>query len=110
MIMLSKVAGSGDREDKEINNVRGWAHTQKIYTIKPTKLLDIPNINFIYAMVLDIEGGELKFFLENKDFINKNIKKICIELHGHLMKDKNFDNKCLKILNDIQFKIKKKTE
>lgn len=102
------VAGSGDREDKEINNVRGWGHTQKIYTIKPTKLLDIPNINFINAMVLDIEGGELKFFEENKDFINKNIKKICIELHGHLMKDKNFDNKCLKILNDMQFKIKKK--
>ena len=41
--MLSKVAGSGDREDKEINNVRGWAHTQKIYTIKPTKQLDIPS-------------------------------------------------------------------
>uniref|UniRef100_A0A6C0AYU8 Methyltransferase FkbM domain-containing protein n=1 Tax=viral metagenome TaxID=1070528 RepID=A0A6C0AYU8_9ZZZZ len=102
------VAGSGDREDKEINNVRGWGHTQKIYTIKPTKLLDIPNINSINAMVLDIEGGELKFFEENKDFINKNIKKICIELHGHLMKDKNFDNKCLKILNDMQFKIIKK--
>ena len=102
------VAGSGDREDKEINNVRGWGHTQKVYTINPTKLLDIPNINSINAMVLDIEGGELKFFEENKDFINKNIKKICIELHGHLMKDKNFDNKCLKILNDMQFKIKKK--
>ena len=24
------VAGSGDREDKEINNVRGWGNTQKI--------------------------------------------------------------------------------
>jgi FkbM family methyltransferase len=102
------VAGSGDREDKEINNVRGWGNTQKIYTITPTKLLNIPNIESINSLVLDIEGGELKFFEENKDFINKNIKKICIELHGHLMKDINFDKKCLNILNDMQFKIKQK--
>ena len=102
------VAGSGDREDKEINNVRGWGHTQKIYTITPTKLSDIPNIDSINALVLDIEGGELKFFEENKDFISKNINKICIELHGHLMKDKKFDVKCLNILIDLNFKIIKK--
>ena len=29
------VAGSGDRRDKNINNVRGWGNTQKIYKIKP---------------------------------------------------------------------------
>jgi FkbM family methyltransferase len=102
------VAGSGDREDKEINNVRGWGHTQKIYNIEPTKLLDISNIHLVNALVLDIEGGELKFFEENKDFIEKYINKICIELHGHLMKDTNFDIKCLKILNDMKFKIIKK--
>lgn len=99
------VAGSGDREDKEINNVRGWGNTQKIYTITPKKLMDISNINSINALVLDIEGGELKFIEENQDFISKNINKICIELHGHLMKDKNFDIKCLKILNELKFKI-----
>ena len=99
------VAGSGDRQDKEINNVRGWGSTQKIYKIIPTKLSDIPNIDYINALVLDVEGGELKFFEENKNFINKNIKKICIELHGHLMKDSNFDKKCLQFLEDLNFKI-----
>lgn len=102
------VAGSGDREDKEINNVRGWGNTQKNYNIQSTKLLDILNIKSINALVLDIEGGELKFIKENKDFISKNINKICIELHGHLMKDKNFDNDCIKILNELNFKIIKR--
>lgn len=102
------VAGSGDREDKEINNVRGWGNTQKIYNIQPTKLLDIPNINSINALVLDIEGGELKFIEENKEFIGKNINKICIELHGHLMKDRNFDKKCIQILITLGFKIIRK--
>ncbi len=102
------VAGSGDREDKEINNVRGWGNTQKNYNIQSTKLSDILNIESINALVLDIEGGELKFIKENKDFISKNINKICIELHGHLMKDKNFDNDCIKILNELNFKIIKR--
>jgi FkbM family methyltransferase len=102
------VAGSGDREDKEINNVRGWGNTQKNYNIQCTKLSDILNIESINALVLDIEGGELKFIKENKDFISKNINKICIELHGHLMKDKNFDNDCIKILNELNFKIIKR--
>ncbi len=102
------VAGSGDREDKEINNVRGWGNTQKIYTITPTKLIDIENINLINSLVLDIEGGELKFIEENKEFISKNVNKICIELHGHLMKDINFDIKCLRLLNELKFKIIKK--
>tara|TARA_Y100000592_G_C5394966_1_gene280136 strand:- start:227 stop:919 length:693 start_codon:yes stop_codon:yes gene_type:complete len=102
------VAGSGDREDKEINNVRGWGDTQKNYSIKPTKLLDIDNINLVNALVLDIEGGELKFFQENKEFIKNNINKITVELHGHLMKDKNFDRKCLQVLTDLNFKIIKR--
>ena len=102
------VAGSGDREDKEINNVRGWGNSQKIYTITPTKLIDIENINLINSLVLDIEGGELKFIEENKEFISKNVNKICIELHGHLMKDINFDIKCLRILNELKFKIIKR--
>lgn len=66
------------------------------------------NIESINALVLDIEGGELKFIKENKDFISKNINKICIELHGHLMKDKNFDNDCIKNLNELNFKIIKR--
>jgi FkbM family methyltransferase len=102
------VAGSGDREDKEINNVRGWGNSQKIYTITPKKLMDISNINSINSLVLDIEGGELKFIEENEEFISKNINKICIELHGHLMKDKNFDTKCLTLLIKLNFKIIKR--
>ena len=98
------VAGSGDREDKEMNNVRGWGDSLKIYNIVPMKLLDIDNINLVNALVLDIEGGELKFFLENKEFINNNINKITVELHGHQMKDTNFNSKCLKILKELNFK------
>lgn len=106
------VAGSGDRKDKLFNNVRGWGDTQKIYKIKTTKFQDIPNINDINSLFMDIEGGELNILNENIDFIKKNIKKITFEVHGHLMygdghpKSYEFNNKCFKILTDNGFILK----
>lgn len=101
------VAGSGDREDKEINNVRGWGQTLKKYTFETLTLEDIPNISQINSLVIDIEGGELKFLNNFKNFIQTNIKKICIELHGHLMKENEhtFNKKCIDILIKIGFKL-----
>ena len=84
------VAGSGDREDMDINNVRGWGHTLKKYKLKCVKLEDIKNIHLVNSLVLDMEGGELNFINNYKKFIKNNIQKICIELHGHLMKSKKF--------------------
>ena len=52
------VAGSGDRKDLEINNVRGWGHTLKTYEVSRTKLTDIPNIQKINAMVIDCESAD----------------------------------------------------
>lgn len=97
------VAGSGDREDLEINNTRGWGNTLRYYKINTIRLEDIENINLINSLVIDIEGGELLFLINYKNYIIKNIKKICIELHGHLMKDNNFDNKCIKLLISMGF-------
>jgi len=100
------VAGSGDREDLNINNVRGWGDTLKMYELETLDLYNIKNIYNVNALVLDIEGGELCFFEEYKNFIEHFIKKITVELHGHLMKDNlNFNNKCLNILKSLNFKI-----
>lgn len=102
------VAGSGDREDLEINNTRGWGDTLKLYNINTSTLNDIDRINEINALVIDIEGGELSFLRNHQDFLKQNIKKICIELHGHLMKDSKFDNQCIIIMNELGFSIKEK--
>tara|TARA_B100001093_G_C26852721_1_gene1025888 strand:- start:3335 stop:4045 length:711 start_codon:yes stop_codon:yes gene_type:complete len=108
------VAGSGDRKDKNINNVRGWGNTQKIYKIKPTKLNDIPEIENVNSLVMDIEGGELIFLQENIEFIKNQINKITFEVHGHLMYgdssplSKNFNNECFKLLIDNNFVLKDK--
>jgi FkbM family methyltransferase len=101
------VAGSGDREDKEINNVRGWGNTQKIYNIQTIILNEIENIENINSLVIDIEGGELKFLYNFDNFINSNIKKICIELHGHLMKENedSFNCKCINMIIKNGFKL-----
>lgn len=102
------VAGSGDREDLEINNTRGWGDTLKMYKINTSTLNDIVGIDKVNALVIDIEGGELSFLRNNQDFLKKNIKKICIELHGHLMRDPTFDKQCVSAMNDIGFVIKEK--
>lgn len=99
------VAGSGDREDLHINNIRGWGHTLKEYKIKCSKLIDIDKNNEINTLVIDCEGGELSFLNDNINLIKNNINKIIIELHQHLMKDNQFNNKCINTLSKAGFVI-----
>jgi len=102
------VAGSGDREDLSTTNIYGWGDSLKIYDVECIKIVDILNFEKINSIVLDIEGGELKFLNENFDFIKNKINKITIELHGNLMSDNKFNQKCIKILNDLEFKLVEK--
>jgi len=101
------VAGSGDRED-QFNNVRGWGHTLKTYFIDSIDIEDVESIGNVNSLCLDMEGGELNFLTDYKDFISKNIKKICIELHGHQMKmdDTMFNKKCVNIIESCGLKLK----
>lgn len=102
------VAGSGDREDLTINNVCGWGDSLKIYTMTSTLLTEIPNITSVNSMMIDIEGGELDFIINHKDFLQSQIQKLVIELHGHLMKDRQFDGKCIQHLLSYGFVLRKK--
>jgi len=96
------VAGSGDRED----NGRGWGDSLKLYKINTITLEDIPNVSKINVLLIDIEGGELNFLETHREFIRNKINKICIELHGHLMKGgSNFNNKCIKLMESLGFKL-----
>lgn len=106
------VAGSADRDDKnnpDYNNK--WNKNIKKYEIKTENIVNIEkkyDIKF-NTLLIDIEGGELIFFNQFKDFIANNIKKIIVELHGRLMKDKMFNNKCINLLKEIGFTVKKKS-
>lgn len=102
------VAGSGDRQDLNINNARGWGHTLKEYKVECISLNDIENIELVNCLFLDAEGGELSFIQENKDFIRKQIKKISLELHGHLMKNKDFNQQCQNLIKSMNFSLKQK--
>lgn len=103
------VAGSGDREDLSINNARGWGHTIKKYELKTINLNTIDKIDTINSFMLDMEGGELYFLDENKEYIKNKINKICLELHGHLMKDPEYNDKCMKLLVSLGFSLKQRT-
>lgn len=98
------VAGSGDREDLTMNNTRGWGHTLKMYTLSTITLDDIPGVSEVNAMMMDIEGGELKFIENHKEFLKNQINKLCVELHGHQMKTGNeFNILCIQALIDMGF-------
>lgn len=94
------VAGSSDRSDYNNN---GWQNSMKKYTI-PCKSIDTFS-NTINSLVIDIEGGELDFFQQNKEYIKKNIELILVELHGRFMSDKNFNEKCIYLLKESGFLI-----
>ncbi len=102
------VAGSADRDDKynpDYNNK--WSKNIKRYNIKTTDIEILEkeyDISF-NTLIIDIEGGELQLFNQYKNYIKKNIKKFIVEVHGRLMKDNDFDQKCLNILNDCGFNI-----
>ena len=102
------VAGSADRDDKENPGYNNrWNQNIKKYNVKTTSIEDLEkNYNICFdTLIVDIEGGELDLFKQNKNYIKNNIKKIIVELHGGLMKDKQFNNKCLNILKDCGFNI-----
>lgn len=99
------VAGPDDRQDGEMNNVRGCGDSLKTYDVDTIELIDIDGIENINVMMLDMEGGEYNFLKTYIGFIRRNIKKICLELHGHQMKTKDFNKKCIKILTDVGYKI-----
>lgn len=105
------VAGSGDREDMEINNVRGWGDSLINYKLKTIKTSEIPLIENINTLFLDMEGGELILFEENSNFISKQINKVTVELHGHQMKmnDDIFNKKCCNILISCGLKFKERS-
>lgn len=92
------VAGSADRLD----NGRDWSHTQKNYKVSCVKTNDIPKIESINSLVIDCEGGELEFLIDNPDLLN-SVDKITIELHQFMMDDINFDKKCFDILKSHNF-------
>ena len=102
------VAGSADRDDKQNPDYNDkWNKNIKKYNIETTTIESLEqeyNTHF-NALLLDIEGGELNFFIQYKEYIKTNITKIIVELHGRLMKDKNYNGKCLNILKDCGFKI-----
>ena len=65
----------------KINNVRGWGDSLKEYNVKAQCLLSLENIDEVNSLFLDMEGGELIFFQEYKDYITKNITRIfCINI------------------------------
>ena len=102
------VAGSADRDDKnDPGSINKWNKNIKKYMIKTSTITDIEENNNIKfnSLILDIEGGELSFFEQYKDYIKLNINKIIVELHGVFMNDKKYDEKCIDILNNIGFKI-----
>lgn len=99
------VAGSGDREDLTMNNVGGWGGSLKMYDVETITLDELLKYNNFNSMMIDMEGGELKFIQQNIDFIEKNINKICIELHGFMMKDKDFNTKCINVLKQAGFRL-----
>lgn len=107
------VAGSAHRLDNREKNPR-------VYSIKNKTLKSLVNKYCLFdCLIIDIEGGELDFLIENSDYIKKNVKYIIIEIHEFLMY-KNFQKKCLNILenecnmvlvkqNGISFLYKKRT-
>lgn len=102
------VAGSADRDDKlnpDYNNK--WNKNIKKYNIETVTIESLEkeyNTHF-NALLLDIEGGELNFFRQYKEYIKTNVEKIIVEMHGRLMKDKNYNDKCLNILKSCGFKV-----
>lgn len=103
------VAGSADRDDK-FNPKNCNKKKIKKYNVNCTTIDNLEkeyNLKF-NTLFIDIEGGELIFIQQNLEYIKQNINKIIIELHGRFMKDKNFNKKCIDLLNYCGLKIKNK--
>lgn len=87
------VAGSAHRMDNREKN-------ERVYSIKNKTLKSLVNKYCLFdCIIMDIEGGELDFLIENSYYIKTNVKYIIIEIHEFLMY-KNFEKKCLNILQN----------
>lgn len=94
------VAGSADRRD----NALKWGKTKKGYDLSCISIDEIPNINLVNTLVLDIEGGELNFLKENEKLLQQ-CDTALIELHESMM-FRGFAKQCIKILTDNRFVLK----
>lgn len=96
------VAGSAHRKDnREKNKTK---HIVNVISLENLILKYNIIFNFI---IMDIEGGELEFIKENKDYIKKNVKYILVEIHEFLMYN-NYENECKNLLKNIGMKLIKK--
>jgi len=91
------VGGSTNRDDiSKYNTVKHY--------IKPISIYNIKDWNKISVLIIDIEGGELELLKEYNEFIKNQIETIIIELHGRFMKDPQFNQKCINIINNCGLK------
>lgn len=106
------VAGSADRDDKENpDKNNSWNDNIVKYQVQTKTIGEIEqeqNLKF-NTLILDIEGGEYIFFTKHKEYIQQNINKIIVELHGRFMKDKDYNMKCIQLLQSINFKVQEHT-
>jgi len=96
------VAGSGNRTKESVGC---YINSLKEYELTPRNINSIENIDKVNCVVLDIEGGELNFFSENKELLTR-CNKILAEFHERLMNIPDFDKKCINILNSYNFILK----
>jgi len=92
-------AGSGNRPKETAGPI---LNTLKEYELTPRNIKSINNINKVNSVILDIEGGELNFFIENKDLFKK-CNKILAEFHQKSMNIPDFEKKCVNILKSYDF-------
>lgn len=96
------VAGSAHRRDNYNNKKKKI----KINVLKLPELIKKHNVTFDF-IIMDIEGGELDFLEENKDYIKNNVKYLLIEIHEFIMY-KGYEKKCLDIIKESNMKLIKK--
>lgn len=93
------VAGSAHRKD----DIEKGKKAVNVNSVSVNSLGKKYNLIFD-TVVIDIEGGELQFFVEHQKYLKTHVKLIIVELHGHLMNSKIFNRKCIQLLNKLGFK------
>jgi FkbM family methyltransferase len=93
------VAGSAHRQDS-----RETGRTELIVPCISLPQLSKKHGLLFDTLIIDIEGGEYELIYQHQKYIRENVKLIIVELHGHLMNDKKFNEKCIKLLKILKFK------
>lgn len=96
------VAGSAHRKD----NIEKNKKKLKVKVLKLSELIKKHNVTFDF-IIMDIEGGELEFLKENKNYIKNNVKYLLIEIHEFIMY-KGYEKKCLEIIENTNMELIKK--